>query len=126
MEEEVCFFHFKVKKTCLCVNFSPTGEKLTFSGLFHLEVKKHTLGKIVFFTIFPNSLGGENVNFSLGGERVFLMCRFSPCGEHVNFSPFGENVNFSLGGERIFLMLGFSPSGDKVSFSLIGENRFTY
>ena len=80
----------------------------------------------VFFTIFPNSLGGENVNFSLGGERVFLMCRFSPCGEHVNFSPFGENVNFSLGGERIFLMLGFSPSGDKVSFSLIGENRFTY
>ena len=47
MEEEVCFFHFKVKKTCLCVNFSPTGEKLTFSGLFHLEVKKHTLGKIV-------------------------------------------------------------------------------
>ena len=80
----------------------------------------------VFFTIFPNSLGGENVNFSLGGERVFLMCRFSPCGEHVNFSPFGENVNFSLGGERIFLMLGFSPSGDKVSFSLIGEYSFTY
>ena len=36
-----------MKKTCLCVNFSPTGEKLTFSGLFHLEVKKHTLGKIV-------------------------------------------------------------------------------
>ena len=80
----------------------------------------------VFFTIFPNSLGGENVNFSLGGERVFLMCRFSPCGEHVNFSPFGENVNFSLGGERIFLILGFSPSGDKVSFSLIGEYSFTY
>ena len=80
----------------------------------------------VFFTIFPNSPGGENVNFSLGGERVSLMCRFSPCGEHVNFSPFGENVNFSLGGERIFLMLGFSPSGDKVSLSLIGEYSFTY
>ena len=45
MEEEVCFFHFKVKKTCLCVNFSPTGEKLTFSGLFHLEVKKTHFGK---------------------------------------------------------------------------------
>ena len=92
------------------------------SKLWLKAIKSHR----VFFTIFPNSPGGENVNFSLGGERVFLMCRFSPCGEHVNFSPFGENVNFSLGGERIFLMLGFSPSGDKVSLSLIGEYSFTY
>ena len=62
MEEEVCFFHFKVKKTCLCVNFSPTGEKLTFSGLFHLEVKKHTLGKIVK----NHRRGGKGIPQGLG------------------------------------------------------------
>ena len=60
----MCFFHFKVKKTCLCVNFSPTGEKLTFSGLFHLEVKKHTLGKIVknHPTFLKVGEGGEGEN----------------------------------------------------------------
>ena len=48
MEEEVCFFHFKVKKTCLCDNFSPAGEKSSqFQVFFTSKWKKRDLGKIV-------------------------------------------------------------------------------
>ena len=48
MEEEVCFFHFKVKKTCLCDNFSPAGEKSShFQVFFTSKWKKSDLGKIV-------------------------------------------------------------------------------